>query len=293
MRIRMGNQKESEGQMEKKLIFLDIDGTILPLDGEIHRAVKEGLKEARSRGHRIFICTGRSHHMLPESLEDVELDGIVASAGSDIWIHGQNVFRESLDGRLLEDTLDVLDQMEVIYILESFRRVYVSRSGEKILSESTPVPGDNPEIVRWKTFFNSRKNVGDIEEWRREQAPVPKISFITWSREEAERVHAAMKERFHVVFFPPRSDCFFNGELISRTANKGTAVRWTAEYLKAGVENTIAFGDSMNDCQMIEQAACGVVMANGDPKLKEIADRVCESVEEDGVVKELRRMGLI
>ncbi len=289
----MGNKEECGGQMEKKLIFLDIDGTILPLDGEVHRTVKEGLQEARRRGHQIFICTGRSPHMLPESLKDVELDGIVASAGSDIWIRGENVLRESLDRRLLEDTLEFLEQMEVIYILEGFERVYVSKSGENILSESVPVPGDNPEIVRWKTLFNSRKNVGDIETWRKEQAPIPKISFITWSREEAKRVYGAFKEMFHVVFFPPRSDCFFNGELISRTANKGTAVRWTAEYLKAGIQNTIAFGDSMNDYQMIEEAACGVVMANGDPQLKAIADRVCESVEEDGVVKELKRMELI
>lgn len=279
--------------MEKKLIFLDIDGTILPVNGEIHRTVKEGLKEARKRGHQIFICTGRSHRMLPKSLDDVELDGIVASAGSDIWIHGQNVCREVLEEGLLKETISLLEQMETIYILEGFQRVYVSKRGKSILSESVPVPGDNPEIVRWKKFFNSQKNVGDIEAWKEEQAPIPKLSFITWSREEAERVYHALNEKFHVVFFPPRTDQFFNGELISRTANKGTAVRWTAEYLKVGVQNTVAFGDSMNDYQMIEQAACGVVMENGDPKLKEIADRVCESVEADGVIKELRRMGVV
>jgi len=53
------------------------------------------------------------------------------------------------------------------------------------------------------------------------------------------------------------------------------------------------FGDSMNDYQMIMQAGCGVVMGNGDDKLKEAADRICERVEEDGVLRELGRMGLI
>ena len=57
--------------------------------------------------------------------------------------------------------------------------------------------------------------------------------------------------------------------------------------------DTIAFGDSMNDYQMIQEAACGVVMGNGDEALKKIADRVCEPVEEDGVIRELERMGLI
>ena len=49
----------------------------------------------------------------------------------------------------------------------------------------------------------------------------------------------------------------------------------------------------MNDYQMIQEAACGVVMGNGDEALKKIADRVCEPVEEDGVIRELERMGLI
>ena len=60
--------------MDKKLIFLDIDGTILAPGKGISQGVKEGLKEARARGHQVFVCTGRSCHMLPEELEDVELE---------------------------------------------------------------------------------------------------------------------------------------------------------------------------------------------------------------------------
>ena len=59
------------------------------------------------------------------------------------------------------------------------------------------------------------------------------------------------------------------------------------------ISQTVAFGDSMNDYEMIEKAGCGVVMANGDEYLKTIADRICESVQEDGVVRELERMHLI
>lgn len=102
-----------------------------------------------------------------------------------------------------------------------------------------------------------------------------------------------MSEHFHVVFFPAAYDDFWNGELISRTADKGTAIQKAAELLHIGIEDTIAFGDSMNDYEMIEKAGCGVVMANGDEYLKTIADRICESVQEDGVVRELERMHLI
>lgn len=279
--------------MEQKLIFLDIDGTILVPGEGIRQTVRDGLRKARKKGHQIFICTGRSWCMLPEELRDMELDGIIASAGSDIWIHGQNVYRTSPDGGQILEVCRILEELETIYVLEGFDRVYVSEKGRRILSGAEPVPDDNPEIIRWKQFFRTRKNLQNMTEWEPEKIPIPKVSFMVWSQEVADRLCRALEKDFYVAFFQQKSDGFANGELISKTANKGTAVRKTAELLKADFRNTIAFGDSMNDYQMIEQAACGVVMGNGDEKVKEIADRICESVEEDGVIRELERMGVI
>ena len=279
--------------MERKLIFLDIDGTILVPGEGIRQTVQDGLSRARSRGHQIFICTGRSWSSLPEELTDMELDGIIASAGRDIWIHGQNIYRTALEKELLLKACDILKKLEAIYMLEGFEQVYIAEKGRKILLGEEPVPEDNPEIIRWKDFFQRRKNVQDLKEWKPGQVLIPKISFMLWDKEKAERLCETVSEDFYVALFQQKSRNFFNGELISKTANKGTAILMTARFLKENLRNTIAFGDSMNDYQMIEQAACGVAMGNGDEGLKRIADRVCESVEEDGVIRELKRMALI
>lgn len=282
-----------EETMDKKMIFLDIDGTILMPGEGIRQTVKDGLQRARARGHQIFISTGRSVCTLPEELKDMELDGIVASAGSDIWVHGRNIYRTSLGRECIRRISGILEGMEVVYVLEGFEKIYVSPKGGQILNGGMEVPDDNPELVRWKTFFGQRKNLGNMEDWQREQALIPKVAFMTWSRTEAENVQRELAEEFHVAFFPSRTEHFFNGELISRKADKGTAILRTADYLGLDYRDTVAFGDSMNDYQMIEQAACGVVMANGDERLKQIADRVCESVAEDGVLRELERMGVL
>lgn len=279
--------------MERKLIFLDIDGTILVPGEGIRQAVRDGLRRARNKGHKIFICTGRSWCSLPEELQDMELDGIIASAGSDIWIHGQNVYRTSLDKELVLNTCSFLQKTDAVYVLEGFDQVYISDKGKRILLGEEPIPDDNPEIIRWKKFFRTRKNVCRIEEWDPERTPIPKVSFMVWSSETAARLCRALESDFYIAFFQQKSNGFSNGELISREADKGTAILKTAELLRADFRNTIAFGDSMNDYQMIAQAACGVVMGNGDEKLKAIADKVCETVEEDGVIRELERMGVI
>lgn len=279
--------------MEQKLIFLDIDGTLLPPGGTVHPAVEEGIKKARANGHKIFICTGRSHKGLPEELKGVEMDGVIGSAGSDIWIGGKNIHRASLDVKLIQKACQVLAGMDCIYMLEGYDGVYVSEKGREILLEEGPRANDNPELARWKEFFRRRKNVLNIRDWEPGTVPIPKVTFILWGKEDVEHLYKALQDDFYIAIFPQIFGNLHNGELISKTDNKGTAIRLTAEYLRADISQTIAFGDSMNDYQMIEAAGYGVVMENGDEKLKAIADQVCESVDEDGVLRELERMQII
>lgn len=279
--------------MGQKLIFLDIDGTILVPDEGVRKTVREGLQKARDNGNKIFISTGRPISGLPEELKDMEFDGVIASAGSDIWIQEKNVFRASLDTFLIQKACDLLDKLDAIYMLEGYGQVYVSGKGREVLLDQGIGPDDNPELVRWKKFFQRRKNVLDTSQWNPKDTPIPKVTFILWKQEDMELVQKELGEDFYIAFFHNFFEKLYNGELISKTENKGTAIRRAAEYLHASFEDTIAFGDSMNDYQMIEQAACGVVMGNGAEELKAIADRVCETVEEDGVIRELLRMGLI
>ena len=156
-----------------------------------------------------------------------------------------------------------------------------------------PEPDDNPELSRWKRFFRQRKNVRDLVEWDPQQTPIPKVTFMVWENSQIERMEEELKNDFYIALFQTVSGKLYNGELISLKDNKGTAIRKAAEFLNVDFRNTVAFGDSMNDYQMIETAAQGIAMGNADEKIKKIADRICESVEEDGVIRELERMGII
>lgn len=279
--------------MEQKLIFLDIDGTILVPGEGIRQTVIDGLRKARNRGHMVFINSGRSISSMPQEIADMDLDGIVAGAGSDIWIHGQNAWRTSMPESLIWKGCRVLDEMNAIYIVENYDGSYMSREGKKVLLQEDILEDDNPEMIRWKQFFRGKKDLHFMDEWDPKKAPAAKITFILRKQEQVARIHELLDKDFYVAMFPVATEDYFNGELISKDANKGTAIRKTAEILKADFKNTIAFGDSMNDYHMIEAAAVGVAMGNADEKLKEIADRVCESVWEDGVIRELERMKII
>lgn len=278
--------------MNRKLIFLDIDGTIQTFEHGIRREVKEGLKKVRTNGHQVFICTGRSHIMLPEGLDDIEPDGIIASAGSDIWIHDKNVYRKTLPPELIRKTAQVIESVGGLYVLEGAEKTFLSGDMDDLMKDSSLEEGSNAEMIRWRNFFRGRVNACSVDQWT-EEDPVPKITFMLKHKEDQQVVARALEEDFHVVFFQIGFASIYNGELIPRTDTKGTAIHKVAEHYGIDIADTIAFGDSMNDLPMIEEAGCGVVMGNGEERLKAYADRICETVEEDGVIRELERMGLI
>ena len=280
------------GNMDRKLIFLDIDGTILAHGEEVHPAVLEGLRRARNKGHMVFISTGRSHGSVPPEILDMETDGLICSAGSDIWIHGQRAWSAALDTALVEKACKVLDRLDAICLLEGSENTYMSERGGDFLREKDK-PGDNSELARWKFYFRTAGNLLPIKEWHQRHIPRPMVTFLVWGKERMEQLIEELKQDFYIAFFETTTEGVYNGELISLTENKGTAIRRTAELLHENADNTIAFGDSMNDYQMIRDAACGVAMGNADEKLKAIADRVCETVWEDGVICELKRMHII
>ena len=84
-----------------------------------------------------------------------------------------------------------------------------------------------------------------------------------------------------------------NGELINRQFDKGRGVRIVAEHYGIPISDTIGFGDSMNDLEMIETVGYSVCMENGSPALKEKSDLVCPAVEDDGLYKAFEQLGLL
>lgn len=279
--------------LEKKLIFLDIDGTILAPHEEVRPIVKDALRRAKDNGNQIFLCTGRSHWNVPKELNELEWDGIIASAGSDIWIHGKNVFRTALDISVIDMACKTLEQIQAIYILEGYEYVYLSEKAKKILIDEELLADNSPEMIRRKQIYRRRKNVKNIEEWKEEQALIPKITFIVRSKRNKDYLKKSVKHILEAALFQRENDNFYYGELISPEHNKWAAICRLVEMIQGNLSQVVAFGDSMNDYQMIQQAAYGIAMGNSDTKLKAAATRVCETVQEDGVVRELERMHII
>ncbi len=122
---------------------------------------------------------------------------------------------------------------------------------------------------------------------------IHKICFISLDQEVLNQAVRMLEQDVNVIIHDMFDVTTINGELISKINNKATGIQYAIDYLNIDKENTIAFGDSMNDYEMIDFVNYGVVMENGSAQLKQIASSVCKSVDEDGVYHEFINLGLI
>ena len=111
--------------------------------------------------------------------------------------------------------------------------------------------------------------------------------------EQLEPARKALEKDYNFVVQDLAAHQCLNGELINRKFDKGRGVRIVADTFGVDLSDTIGFGDSMNDLEMIETVGTSVCMDNGSPALKEKSDIICPAVEEDGLAWAFEKLSLI
>ena len=275
----------------KKIVFLDIDGTFtVPLEKPTELAAR-AVREARKNGHRILISTGRNMPIVSEDVLEVGFDGVVASAGRHIEIDGKVIRDSVLPEETIKKCLEIFHRFGIYCRIESPEGIYIDDSLQEILTSAT-AELSNSELIRMKRELDSDVGVKPYTEYPHKGAY--KLGFICTDLADIEKTKPYLEQEFHYVVHPyaEDADCY-NGEIIRKDMDKGEAMERVCEYYGADMADTVAFGDSMNDQQMLEYAGIAVAMGNSCQELKDCADVVCESVEEDGVYFQFKRMNLI
>ena len=276
--------------MDRKIIFLDIDGTLTePGKNEPPQSALQAIGEAREKGHLVFLCSGRNYGMLSPLLA-YPFDGVIASSGGYILCGDQVIYDSPVSETVQAQAEQVLRRNGVFYTIECRDGSYTDPGFKAFLREHT-AEGANSELLRWREQLEQSLNILPLEEYKGQ--PVYKIVVMSPSREQLKEPEAVLAKDFSICIQEPDRYGFVNGELVSREFDKGRGVERVCRYLGIPIQDTIAFGDSMNDLEMIETAGLGICMENGSRKLKELADEICPSVTEDGIYRAFVRLGLI
>ena len=273
--------------MNKKLIFLDIDGTLTPAGSNVPpESALAAIRAAQAKGHKIFLCTGRNLAMLSPVLA-YGFDGAVASAGGYVFAGDRVLYDCPMTDAQRETAMRLLKENGVFRTVEAKDATYGDEDLGDFLAGAS---GGNSEIMRWRKALS--ENLGILPMSQYDGRPIYKIVIMCTGMEQLAPARAALEDQFNFLVQDVAAHGCLNGELINRQFDKGRGVRIVAEAFGVPLEDTIGFGDSMNDLEMIETVGTSVCMANGSPTLKERSDIVCPSVEEDGLAAAFRQLGL-
>jgi Cof subfamily protein (haloacid dehalogenase superfamily) len=262
----------------RKLIFLDIDGTLTSRLNHVPASALAACRAARKNGHLLYIASGRSRAQISPSILSVGFDGVISSGGAYIEIGGKAVYSAFLPRNTLEWLIAYFDGRDAAYSLElpekiaANQRFYARMPHAlfRLVSNGYAPPGEDFDHERvCKLVFTESKEV---------------------CFEEVQNEFSADCEIFRLSIPLPGMS---GGEISAKGIHKGTAAAWIAKYHGVEQKDTIAFGDSDNDRTMLEYAGVGVAMGNGDEALKRVANDVAGHVRRGGLAKAFEKYGLV
>lgn len=266
---------------EFKMIALDLDGTTLNRKSEISERTGKALKHAMEKGVHVVVSTGRCYDAIPE--EVVALDGLEYIINS----NGADITRTSDRKSIYTNHLSVTAVKEILELFKD--RDFNHISLEAVIDRKTYM--DKEEFLHITSLQPSFRELAYVRDTR---TPVENLNqYIYENRHRIENINiifdtlerkAEYREVLSKISDSTMTTSFANNyEIGGMTTSKAEALRFLMEKLNVNREELMACGDSPNDEDMIKFAGFGVAMGNALPEVKDIADYVTLSNEEEGV----------
>jgi Cof subfamily protein (haloacid dehalogenase superfamily) len=265
-----------------KLLAFDYDGTAAVDGGLPSKRVCDAIAAARTLGAFVVLATGRPYVSAARYAQALDLDAPI------ICFQGAMVRESRGERRVLFVEPAPADAMSEILTLADQHRLELSVYGEdKMYVVDRGRPGSFFE--RWFgaeiQFVSSYAEVRDLFV---AMGKTPLKGLFVGDPDRNGAFQDELNERFAGRLVAVRSHPMFV-EVISPQASKGHALRFLAQCCGLAQAETIAVGDSGNDCSMIEWAGLGVAMGNASPEVLAVADVVAPSVTEDGLADVIER----
>lgn len=267
-----------------KVIAMDLDGTALNHQKQLTERTRTAIQNAAKSGIQIVVATGRTFSSLaPEVLAMPEITCAITSNGA--------VVNRIPDGAVL---LHNYPNPETVSEIAGMIQ------GEKIDTEVCT----GGQAYIGQSYYDrvlEGKTNRDVQYVKTTRHPVPDIyQFLLEHRVAIENINLNFKtleekqqwqQRFQKLpGVTPTSSFLFNVELGGATTSKAHALQALLDEWKMTSQQVMAFGDSENDLGMIQLAGIGVAMANGMEEVRQAADILAESNEEDGVAKIIEQL---
>lgn len=261
-----------------KIVFFDIDETLyIKAEKRIPSSISEQvIPRLKERGIIPAIATGRCIGSFPEALKP-----LLGEHGFELLvsINGQyNCYKEQLishyplDIQRIEQVIEQLNQLGIVYGLVSHSQVAVSAENTQVIQSLTPITADyvvDPQLYQHAPIYQL-------------------LAFFPSEQEAAVVATGILQEDLKIVRWHPQAV-----DLLSIHNSKEIGILDVLRHFKLTLSQTMAFGDGLNDLEMLASVGCGVAMGNAEPILKAKADYITLPIEQEGILYALEQLGVI
>lgn len=274
-----------------KLLFFDIDGTLAYPRHAPSPATIDAIHKAQENGHKVFISTGRTWDSIPPAVAAIGFDGGIYSAGGIVMLGNTILAQHHMSEQVSSAILNLLHSKPVCYTLETVAGRFNTENGQDILAQ-TDMTNVSDDMQRFAVAVILDSTTLPMSSYSGQ--PIFKIAYYSPDQSMTEQLTAELKGIAKVVEFDNIPGFPLNmGEISDFSVNKGLAMLDVCHHFEKTAADCIAFGDSMNDAEILTAAGLGIAMGNADEKVKAIADKVCDRCENDGIAKALQELDLI
>lgn len=251
-----------------RLLLFDLDGTLLRSDKTISKRTMDALRQCRQKGVLIGVCTSRSRQNALCFIQELQPDVLITSGGALVEYKGEFVYRAEFSA---EETKSLIV------------------SARRICGLDCEITVDTIDRHYWNYKIDPKKQdvswgdsvYTDFEDF--EQCAL-KICVEIPDDEHAKRLREYLTDCDCVRF----SDGFWY-KFTKKSVTKERAIAQVLSLIGMQKEDIAAFGDDYADSGMLSFCGCGIAMGNAVPEIKEIADIVIGSNDEDGIAAYLEQ----
>ncbi|WP_152655296.1 HAD family hydrolase [Oceanobacillus sp. CFH 90083] len=260
--------------MTYRALFLDIDGTILQPDHTYTASTQDAIQQVKSAGLEVFLCTGRPFVDIQNLASDLGITSSVTYNGAYALYQGDVIFNAPMKKEDVEKMVSIAGQSQSELVLYTTEHNYFTSL-------------TNPHVEDFNEVFQLHQNklfTTDVAD------KIVSASAINVAAHQVKDFEITDDYHLSRVNVPHASESY---DVLRASVNKGVAIKQMLHHLNISPSEVIAFGDGMNDKEMLKFVGTGVAMGNADPKLVEYADFQTTSVTESGIFNGLKKLGLV
>lgn len=257
-----------------KLIATDLDGTLFREDKSFNEELYDIFNQLKAKDIKFVIATGNQYELVRERFDKIKDDIVyIVENGNKIVYKNQILHTSLLNPQDKDDILDILSEYKNLMIVYcGVKHAYISK---KFKHKENFI----------KLFF---RNYIFVDDYKKIDDNVMKFSIADFDNQSAKYVET-IKEKI-----PNHLQAVTTGfawfDIFNKGVNKGTSIQFLQNYFNIDKSECMAFGDQMNDYDLLLNCEESYAMSNGQEALKTIAKHIALSNEEDGVIQVLKEL---